>query len=236
MFSDLPLSEYDNLPKTPEAPTMKIVSTEVEARGMGGKKCWIAMHKRVTEVAGKLHNYFFVTRGDVVVPASEKKPDAVVAIGFVGEGDDMKMVLTDEYRLPVDCREIGSVAGLIDKSDYDCSPALFCGRHLGDVRTAACRAAVREFYEETGLDFIPCEVSSTNLYSSAGLTNESICLVIGKASGTPSKKFLEEHEDINTLMFTRQQIIELVDNPDVPMAKHIWPFLWSIKHHGFPKL
>lgn len=215
---------------------MEIVKTEVLARGMGGKRCWLAMHERTTkDDAGKEHKYFFVTRGDVFVPPDKKRPDAVVVIAFMGEGDDMKMVLTDEYRLPIDRREIGAPAGLIDPGDYDCSPILFCGKIMAPVAKAACHAAIREFHEETGLDFMPTEVSPDNLYCTAGMTDESVCMVIGKASGTPSKEFLEEHEDINTMMLNRQEIIELMERKDLAFSKHVWPFLWAIKHFGFPK-
>ena len=245
--SDLPSSEYDKLEKPNQTtrwsalrespPVMKIMETEVVYRGMGGKRCWLAMHKRTTEDGqGKQHQYYFVTRGDVVVPPNKKRPDAVVVIAFYGEGDDTRMLITDEYRLPIDRREFGSVAGLIDPSDYDCSPALICGRQLASVASAACRAAIRECFEETGLQFTPLEVSPDNLYCTAGMTDESVCLVIGKVTGTPSKEFLEEHEDIETMFLTRQQIIDLMDRHDVAFSKHVWPFLWSIKHHGFPKL
>lgn len=215
---------------------MQITKTEVVARGMGGNRCWLAMHESsFTDEANKEHKYFFVTRGDKIVPSDKKRPDAVVVIAFIGEGDDMKMILTDEYRLPIGCREIGSVAGLIDAKDYDCSPILFCGKNLASTATAACRAAVREFKEETGMDFVPYEVSPDNLYSSAGMTNESVCLVIGKATGTTSKEFLEEHEDINTMMLTRDEIVELMSRQEVAFSKYVWPFLWTIKHFGFPK-
>lgn len=215
---------------------MKIVKTEVVARGMGGKRCWLAMHERTTKSEdGKEHKYFFITRGDVVVPPQDKRPDAVVVIAFMGEGDDMKIVLTDEYRLPIDRREIGAPAGLIDPGDYDCSPILFCGKNMAPVSKAACNAAIREFHEETGLVFTPTEVSPDNLYCTAGMSDESVCMVIGKASGTPSKEFLEEHEDINTMMLNRQEVIQLMERKDLAFSKHVWPFLWTIKHFGFPK-
>jgi len=213
-------------------------NTEVIARGLDDKnRCWLAMHKHTTKSEnGKDRNYFFVTRGDKVIPPDKKRPDAVVVIGFVGEGEDMRIVLTDEYRLPIGRREIGSVAGLIDSGDYDCSPALFCGKNMAPVASAACRAATREFHEETGLKFTPFEVSADNLYSTAGMTDESVCMVIGKASGTPSKEFLEDNEDINTMMLNRQEVIELMNRRDVAFSKHVWPFLWMIKHYGFPEL
>lgn len=216
---------------------MEVLNTEVIGRGVSGSRCWLALQQQtVRDDKGKDHKYFFVTRGDQVTPAEKKKPDAVVVIAFVGEGDDTKMVLTDEYRIPIGRREIGSAAGLIDEKDYDCSPALMCGRHLGNVASAACRAAVREFKEETGMDFTPYEVSPPNLYCSAGMTDESICMVIGKASGTPSQEFLEEHEDITTMMLNRKEIMALMDCQDIAFSKHVWPFLWTIKHFGFPTI
>jgi ADP-ribose pyrophosphatase len=215
---------------------MEIIKTEVIARGMGGRneRCWLAMHERTVKSNNDERKYFFVTRGDVVVPPHKKTPDAVVIIAFVGEGDDMKLVLTDEYRLPIDRREIGTPAGLIDAEDYDCTPALLCGKNPS-ISNAACRAAVREFKEETGMDFVPCEHSPDNLYSTAGMTDESVFMVIGKASGTPSKEFLEEHEDINTMILGRKEIIELMNRHDLAFSKHVWPFLWAIKHFGFPQ-
>jgi 8-oxo-dGTP pyrophosphatase MutT (NUDIX family) len=219
---------------------MNILGTNVLARGMSadGRRCWLAMHELVMEDAGKERKYFFVTRGDVVVPPHEKKPDAVVIIAFTGEGEDQKMVLTSEYRVVIGSREIGTPAGLIDAADYEgCSPITLCGsKKVDTVAAAACRAAIREFKEETGMDFTPTEVSPDNLYCTAGMTNESICIVIGKASGTPSKEFLEEHEDINTMMLNREEIMALMESHDLPIAKHVWPFLWSIKQFGFPKI
>ena len=209
---------------------VEIIKTEVIGRAIAQRghwkgRCWLALHRRTVLSKGEEHDYFFVTRGEDVPASSQKKPDAVVAIGFVGEGEDTKMVITDEYRLPIDCREYGSVAGLIDKADYEGS---------SNIKDAALRAAIREFYEETGLNFVPCEVSTPNLYCSAGLTNESICIVVGKASGTPSKEYLETHEDINTLMLNRDEIIALMDTDGFVCSKHVWPFLWAVKQFGFP--
>ena len=111
---------------------MDNATTKVIARGMSadGRRCFLAMHEHTSVSAGKEHKYFFVTRGDKVVPPQDKLPDAVIALGFYNDNGVMKIVLTDEYRLPIGRREIGMVAGLIDREDYDCSPLLLCGRHL----------------------------------------------------------------------------------------------------------
>ena len=215
---------------------MDNATTKVIARGMSadGRRCFLAMHEHTSVSAGKEHKYFFVTRGDKVVPPQDKLPDAVIALGFYNDNGVMKIVLTDEYRLPIGRREIGMVAGLIDREDYDCSPLLLCGRHLENPKKAACVAAIREFKQETGLEFLPHTVSTPNLYSSAGMTDESVCIVIGVATGTPSKEFLEEHEDIETGLYTLEEAVALLDDPDLAFGKHTWAFLWAFKQFGFP--
>lgn len=219
---------------------MEILSTEVIGRGVtqtrNGERCWLAMHQRTfRDDQGKEHKYFFVTRGEKIVAPELKRPDAVVVIAFVGDGDDKRMVLTDEYRLPIDRREYGTPAGLIDAADYEGPPVVVNGEELSLIPSAAVRAGIREFHEETGLTLIPTEVSPDNMYCTAGMTDESICMVIGKASGTPSKEFLEAHEDIDTMMLNRDEIIELMKRKDVAFSKHVWPFLWTIKQFGFPE-
>lgn len=219
---------------------MEILKTEVIGRGVTqttkGERCWLAMHQRTfRDDIGKEHKYFFVTRGEQVVVPALKRPDAVVVIAFVGDGDDKRMVLTDEYRLPIDRREYGTPAGLIDAADYEGPPIVIDGEELPLIASAAVRAGVREFREETGLTLIPTEVSPDNMYCTAGMTDESICMVIGKATGTPSKEFLEAHEDINTMMLNRDEIIELMKKKDAAFSKHVWPFLWTIKRFGFPE-
>ncbi len=213
---------------------MQIKGSEIIGRGssvnaQGVERCWLAMHATTfVDDNGKDHKYFHITRGDKIIPPDQKNPDAVIAIGFVGEGDEMKMLLTDEYRLPIGKTEIGSVAGLIDKEDYDAAD--------GDSKKAAVLAAIREFRQETGMEFVPCQVSPTSLYCSAGMTDESVCLVIGKASGVPSKEFLEEHEQIDTMFLTRQEVTELMNRDDLAFSKHVWPFMWMVSQYGFPTL
>ena len=205
---------------------MEIKSTECVYRGMGGKRCWLAMQQSTfIDDKGKEHGYFFVTRGDKVVPAEEKKPDAVVIIAFSENCD--AMLLTKEYRLPIGRYEIGSAAGLIDAKDYE---------GTNSVAEAAIKAAIREVHEETGLDFTPVEVSPDNMYCSAGMTDESVCMVIGKVSGKISKEFLEEHEDITAEFADRERILELMSDSKMAFSKHVWPFMWMVKTFGFPEL
>lgn len=212
------------------------VETIARATSMvrGAERCWLAMHKQTLLTDGKEHGYYYITRGDKIVSPEEKRPDAVVVIAFNSDGT--KMLVTDEYRSPIGRREYGSAAGLIDAKDYELPAFVLNGKTLDAVQSAACHAAVREVYEETGLTFVPVEVSPHNLYCTAGMTDESVCMVIGKVEGAPSKEFLEEHEDIDTMMLDRTEIIALMDRPEVAISKHVWPFYWMIKQFGFPKI
>ena len=55
--------------------------------------------------------------------------------------------------------------------------------------------AVREAKEETGLDVVNIHHISMPVYSSAGMSDESCCMVLVEAAGTPSTHLNEEHED-----------------------------------------
>lgn len=216
---------------------MKILSSKVLARAESPfgvvRRCWLALHAVLFANNGKEHTYFMVTRGDQIVPHAQKQPDAVCAIGFYYGGSEPQIVLTKEYRIPIGGYEIGSVAGLIDVGDYDIPD------HIGMIaspQAAAVKAAIREFKEETGLEFFPQETSAANLYSSAGLTNESVCIVIGKASGTINSTGQEENEDIHTMILNRREVCDLLGQKELAFSKHVWPFLWMIKHYGFPSI
>lgn len=184
-----------------------------------GKKVFLTLWARYFEHKGKQHEYFMVTRGEKIVPHEKKAPDAVVIVAKFFYNEEDHLVLTSEFRVPLGVRELGFPAGLIDESDY-----------LGHAtnQEAAARAAVREFKEETGLELEITEFSPPNLYSSAGMTNESVMYVFGKANGTPSKDYLENNEDIETLLVSRTEAAKLLCSDErFAHSKTAWPFLWA---------
>jgi ADP-ribose pyrophosphatase len=106
-------------------------------------------------------------------------PDAVIIVAFHrGRG---KLVVTREYRVPLDGDEIGFPAGLVDPGE------------------TVVDAARRELKEETGLNVTRFLSASPPLYSSAGMTDESITLVNVECEGEPSNKALEASEVIEVL-------------------------------------
>lgn len=111
------------------------------------------------------------------------KPDAVV---IIAKKEDNAFVCIKEKRIPLleaspksDGYEIGFPAGLIDKGE------------------TASISAVRELKEETG--FVIDEVYETPImYNSAGLTNESCCVVYGNVISQGEQE-LQDNEDIEVI-------------------------------------
>ena len=69
--------------------------------------------------------------------------------------------------------------------------------------------AVREMHEETGLTLTPIDADpmyEAARFTTAGLTDESCHMVYGYATGEPSKKYLEEGEDIQIVLADREEV------------------------------
>ena len=191
---------------------------------------FLSLWERTVERNNKQFSYSMAIRGEEHAPPhSEKKPDAVVIVAFWDrEAHARELILTREYRIPIGCRELGFPAGMIEESDYEGG---------GDYKLAACNTAKREMKEETGFDFTPTEVSPNNLYSSPGMTNESVVFVFGLATESKNAPKLEPLEDIEVKTVNIAELIELLDTPederDFAFGKTSWPFLWAFKYAGF---
>jgi ADP-ribose pyrophosphatase len=205
---------------------MKIIRTRPLLDVGNNGKTYFSVHERIFEHQGRERPYYMVTRGSHIEPPEEKRPDAVICVALYREqGEDDRLVLTSEYRVPMAAREISFPAGLIDPTDYG---------HSNDIFGAVRLAAIREFREETGLSFVPIEISPPNLYSSAGITDESVCIVLGIAKGEPSKANLEPDEDIEVMLLTRPQVGSILQDPSMAFSKVSWPMLWMFSKMGFP--
>lgn len=106
-----------------------------------------------------------------------------------------KIVVTKEYREPISDYEWGFPAGLIDNNE---SPV---------------ETATRELKEETGLNMKDIHHVSPPVYNSPGLTNESIYIVFCTTWGRVNQKNLEANEDIETFLFSREEIKKLIQDP-----------------------
>ena len=173
--------------------------------------------ERNVSVDGRHRKWWLASRQEKPAIHSDKKPDAVIICAFFDQEGVKKVVLTSEYRIPLGAREIGMPAGLIDEGE------------------TAEQAAVREFREETGLDLVVSRVSPPNLYSSAGMTNESVQIVFGDAFGEVSKKHMEEDEDIEVIFADMNFVKDLVENkkPELALSAKAWCLLHGFVMTGF---
>lgn len=192
---------------------------------------FLNLFEREFEHKGREGRWIFASRDSDPPTHDQKRPDAVIVVPVMhNTNDEVRLVLTSEYRVPIATRELSFPAGLIDKEDYDVD---------GTVKTAVETAAKRECFEETNLTFVPEIFSPPNLYATAGLTNESAAIVMGKAYGEPSNKNSGKAEDIEVVPVTLQEIVDLM-NGKGPFANYAlsvrsWMMMRPIVEFGWPK-
>lgn len=156
---------------------------------------------------GSPHHWLMCSRKDKPVEQAAQ-PDAVVIVPILPTPQGNRLVLTKEYRVPINDDEYGFPAGLIDP---------------GESIEATVR---RELKEETGLDVETIHHISPPVYSSAGLTDESCCMVLVTASGTPSTHLNEAHEQIEVLLCSVDDIRALLTSNKKIAAK-----AWGLLYH-----
>lgn len=142
----------------------------------------------------------------------EDKIDAVVIIAKHVEED--KLIVIRQFRVPINNYVIELPAGLVDGNEnFE-------------------EAVKRELKEETGLDLISIDKDDTKekVYVSAGMTDESIALVKCTCSGVVSNEGLEDDEDIEVIMLSKEDAKELIkskENIDVKALLAIQNFILS---------
>ena len=76
--------------------------------------------------------------------------------------------------------------------------------------------SVREFKEETGLDF-HFQGKDGPRYTTVGLTNERVHTVFGTFSGEISQEYLDGSEDIEAVIVDRDEALRLLKEEEVPI-------------------
>ena len=136
----------------------------------------------------KFLNLFKTDKGWIFASRNDKPkdgPDAVVIAAIhrdENDSDVMRIVVTKEWREPLQDYEYGFPAGLID-----------------DGETIE-ECAKRELKEETGLDITIVDNFLPTTYNSSGMSDESVRIIMAECTGTPSREFLQDNEDIETIL------------------------------------
>ena len=160
---------------------------------------------RIWQVASRVKKPKSVTKDFV-------KPDAVVMVPV--HKSKNKMVITKEYRVPLSDIEYGFPAGLIDEGE------------------TVQQAARRELKEETGLDLTRIIRISPCIYSSAGMTDESVSMVYIECDGDPSNHRNEESENIEVLFVSRKEALRLCNDSSLKFDAKAWIVLINFAEFG----
>jgi ADP-ribose pyrophosphatase len=130
------------------------------------------------------------------------EPDAVLMIPL--HRTEQKLVLIREYRVPLAGYQYEFPAGLIDE---------------GETLEEACR---RELKEETGFDLTHIHTISPVLYSTAGMTDESLVLVYCDCDGRPSNIQNQGTEDIEVYLVSQHEAKQLLSDTSQKMDVKTW--------------
>ena len=143
------------------------------------------------------------------------RPDAVVIVPFHKVED--KMVITREYRVPLNDYEYGFPAGLIDGGE------------------SVEQATRRELREETGLTVSRFIKMSPPIYSSAGMTDESVAMVYVECEGTPSNTANTEFELIEVLLISPAEALRMCSDVTLKFDAKAWLEISRFAENGRPK-
>jgi ADP-ribose pyrophosphatase len=141
-----------------------------------------------------------------------ENPDAVVIVPFhIGQN---RLVVIEEFRVPLGGYQFGFPAGLVDEGE------------------SIPEAAARELYEETGLKVTSFLRQSPPVYSTSGISDESVVMVYVECEGEPSSVNNEDSEDITTLMVSPAEATALCGRNDAKIDVKTWLVLNSFIETG----
>ena len=139
-------------------------------------------------------------------------PDAVVIVPF--HTSENKIVITREYRVPLADYEYGFPAGLVDDGER------------------VEQAVRRELKEETGLNLTRIISTSPPVYSSAGMTDESVAMVYVECNGQASTAGNTASESIEIDFVSPSQAAKLCDNTTLKFDAKAWLVLFNYSKTG----
>ncbi|MGD9685430.1 MAG: NUDIX hydrolase [Desulfobacter sp.] len=133
---------------------------------------------------------------------STASPDAVVVVPF--HQQENKLVVIKEFRVPLGGFQYGFPAGLVDPGE------------------SVVQAGRRELYEETGLTVVNVIKQSPAIFSSSGLTDESISLLYVDCEGSANTEYNEASELIEVKMLSPDQAADCLCQDNLLFDVKTW--------------
>lgn len=143
---------------------------------------------------GKNRIWDFASRRNPHLPGQIFSPDAVCVIPIIVSEDeeDFSVVMLKQFRPPIGGYQLEFPAGLVVPGESILS------------------AGTRELREETGLKLGEVIIETPPLYSSAGLTDETIVMLFATCEGKLTTKYKEANEDIEIMTYSYDELKEMV--------------------------
>ena len=127
---------------------------------------------------------------------------------------EQKLVIIKEFRVPLGGYQYGFPAGLIDEGE------------------AMAESVRRELKEETGLQLIDILKTSPPIYSSSGMSDESISMVYVTCEGTISSEFNTANEDITAIFVSPDDAKTLCEDTSLKFDVKTWLVLSAFAENG----
>ncbi len=158
--------------------------------------------------------WIFASRSKGLNPLDKNyiNPDAVIIIPF--HVKEKKLIVINEFRVALGGYHYGFPAGLVDKGE--------------SIETAG----KRELYEETGLSVTKILKKSPAVFSSSGMTDESVSLLFVECDGKPTNRFNEASEDIEVIMLSQKNAADLLCDSKIKFDVKSWIILNIFSSHG----
>jgi ADP-ribose pyrophosphatase len=163
---------------------------------------------------GKDKTWTFASRSGPKNPeeTTRDRPDAVVIVPY--HIREQRLVIIKEFRVVLGGYQYGFPAGLLDPGE------------------SVVTAGRRELFEETGLRLTKVLAQSPAVFSSSGMTDESVSLLYAECDGVPSSDHMEDSEDIQVILLTPQSAEQLLNTPDIRFDVKTWVVLKQFAAHG----
>ncbi len=167
-----------------------------------------------SDTNGRNKTWHFASRNDPPKCGSGHfdRPDAVVMVPYHTEKN--KLVIIREFRVPLADYQYGFPAGLVD-----------------DGETVEM-SVHRELREETGLSVTRIHRISPPVYSSSGMTDESISMVYVACEGEMSNQWNADSEDITPLLVSPDEAGRLCADKNAKIDVKTWLVLSAFSETG----
>lgn len=149
-------------------------------------------------------------------------PDAVTLCVILRTKEGDRLLTFYEYRYPCGRFLLSPPAGLIDPADKEKENALYL-------------TAVRELYEETGLEFRPTDeyrVLNPGVFSSPGMTDESNGIVLLVLNDPDLSSLTDRHSEETELfngfyLMNREEAVSCIQNGRDPYGNQYSVYMWQ---------